>query len=651
MTKEAEYVELSTASATFAQGRYFTDPVKVPAPDTIPDQWTFDDETGVATGSTRTSNTITVQGLGPAVSVVYNVTGSGGIDKNGNGVYLAAQTLTNGDTFKARHTASGSASSATNTIVTAAPSGVTDTFRSVTAGTSGSWQLDPTEYTLSLLPLEIIKPRPDDETNVWARCRRAPAGEVWTHPIEIVGGDIPAHVEIINGGGSGVTVGEDWHDDNYMVLQIDNPVIGTYTITFRVTTQTLVTADRTITLTVLDKNDTNYFIWLDAVNGNDANPGTFVSPKQTLNGWYLNTYDSAATHAGKQVHYRTGTYNLNGITRVGSSLQQVFLRSNKPFVHCAREGETVTWDQQNLAYFRCDNTQVGDFYTSGLTHINVQVQENGVPRKQVFRMDSQKRRFTAFRNVYNGGGPTVFGTDGSNSSAIMLTGGDDNYATVTECDFIGCEAMMFVLMYNTHHAAISRCRVPVAYTEGNNPAWGFFIKGNENSYISITDIECINVGNTRPVFHMSSFTAHSKDHIELRYINCKQPAVMPVTLPRSAGGLALGQGDYNVPNAIYGQVHIYRCNLAITHMEPENLEDGPWLMEACAIEHDGTTTGGITLVNSPEVTRVAVQSPAINQFSVFNNLTATTGLLHPTTNLLMPAYEANRYTHGCEVPS
>lgn len=99
-------------------------------PDLIPDAFTFTDQTSVALSSLRTSNTITVSGLSPGYAVTFTVTGAGGIDKNGSGSYLSSQSLSNGDTFRAQHTSSGSVSTAVNTTVTA--NGISDTFTSTT---------------------------------------------------------------------------------------------------------------------------------------------------------------------------------------------------------------------------------------------------------------------------------------------------------------------------------------------------------------------------------------------------------------------------------------------------------------------------------------------------------------------------------------
>lgn len=104
------------------------------AADTTPDQFTFTDQNNVATSSTITSAAVTVAGIDAAATIT--VTG-GTYDINGSGSFTSDPgTVNNGDTVRARHTSSGSPSTATDTVVTIG--GVSDTFTSTTAAAAGS---------------------------------------------------------------------------------------------------------------------------------------------------------------------------------------------------------------------------------------------------------------------------------------------------------------------------------------------------------------------------------------------------------------------------------------------------------------------------------------------------------------------------------
>lgn len=97
-------------------------------PDTIPDAFTFTDQTDVARSSTITSAAITVSGIDSAATIT--VTG-GEYDINASGTFVSTSgTVDNGDTVRARHTSSASYLTAVNTVVTIG--GVSDTFSSTT---------------------------------------------------------------------------------------------------------------------------------------------------------------------------------------------------------------------------------------------------------------------------------------------------------------------------------------------------------------------------------------------------------------------------------------------------------------------------------------------------------------------------------------
>ena len=111
--------------------------------DRAPDAFGFTDQTGVASGSAVTSNTITVSGINTVAAI--SVTG-GEYSVNGGAYTSAAGTVNNGDTVTVRHTHSAGESTRIDTVVTIG--GVSATFSSVTAsatngggGSIGLWLL------------------------------------------------------------------------------------------------------------------------------------------------------------------------------------------------------------------------------------------------------------------------------------------------------------------------------------------------------------------------------------------------------------------------------------------------------------------------------------------------------------------------------
>jgi hypothetical protein len=100
------------------------------APDTRPRLFTLVDQTDVVASATITSAPITVSWINaPAAISVSGATGT--YNKNGGAYTAVAGTVVNGDVVRVRHTASGSAATAVNTILTIG--GRSDTFTSTTA--------------------------------------------------------------------------------------------------------------------------------------------------------------------------------------------------------------------------------------------------------------------------------------------------------------------------------------------------------------------------------------------------------------------------------------------------------------------------------------------------------------------------------------
>ena len=103
------------------------------AADVTPSGFDFTNQTGVALSSTRTSaNTITIGGMDTGVTASVTISG-GQYSKNLAGYSSQSGiTATNGDTFKVRHTSSGSNSTSTTTTLTVG--GVSGSFVSTTLG-------------------------------------------------------------------------------------------------------------------------------------------------------------------------------------------------------------------------------------------------------------------------------------------------------------------------------------------------------------------------------------------------------------------------------------------------------------------------------------------------------------------------------------
>jgi len=100
------------------------------ASDTIPDAFTFTDQSNVAVNTLVTSNSITVSGITSPAAISVS---DGEYSIRGGTFTLAPSMINNDDTVVVRHTSSANSTTATNTVLSIG--GVSDTFTSVTLAT------------------------------------------------------------------------------------------------------------------------------------------------------------------------------------------------------------------------------------------------------------------------------------------------------------------------------------------------------------------------------------------------------------------------------------------------------------------------------------------------------------------------------------
>ncbi len=125
----------------FAGGAFVNVNLDEPGTDTIPDAYDdFVDQFNVTAGSVRTSNSVTPVGYDAPTTISVS-----GADTeysiNFAAFTNAPGTLNPGESFRLRHTASGSASTTVTSNVDVG--GVTATFESTTAGAGGTGNISP----------------------------------------------------------------------------------------------------------------------------------------------------------------------------------------------------------------------------------------------------------------------------------------------------------------------------------------------------------------------------------------------------------------------------------------------------------------------------------------------------------------------------
>lgn len=426
--KTPDAVNFLSASATPSGGRYYTNADNIPAADETPTQFTFTDETGVTASATRTHAAITVAGLGAGVSVTFVATGAGGIDKNNSGVYASSQSLQNGDTFRVQHTASGSALGVVSTTVTAQPSGITDTFTSVTAdGSSGA-------LFESSQPLEVLMPKAAGSALVGLdsnnRVFRAYPGLPYRIPLCAIGGAFP-YAEWTTTVGT-IESYTDQKGETQYFLEVANPTANfAYVVTCEDGNGNTATSG-TVNVTVTSAGF--YFI---SPSGSDSNAGTLAAP--FLTGAPLQT---TAVSTNSIAYWRTGTYNTTALSKAANTGGAYTNGEERAeFGRCsiwmAYPGESPVID---IGY-----TGSGYPYDTGdskprlrLTGVGIWVEGLDVRNAMcmAFQVGRSGRRGAMFwRNTFTDCGP---GIDGGNSAFIMWiqtygSGGTPNTQAYGDC--------------------------------------------------------------------------------------------------------------------------------------------------------------------------------------------------------------------------
>lgn len=249
-------------------------------------------------------------------------------------------------------------------------------------GILADWQLKTGFYEPEAKPLVAIYPRPDLETNSYARHRKAYTGLEYTVPIKVNFGAYPYRYEIITKPISGtITLGQILTTSgdvlvrpaNYGLLTWDLPTAGTHTFTIRVYDQEHGRpSDSYVDITWQVVVSLTGHIFVDNSLGNNANDGlTPGTAFETIDGWYKAS-QLDATYQNYHVHYLAGTYIVDAFDPTNGSLN---LDDTKPLVHLSYNGAEVIFDQE-LARLKTESTSnsCDDMYFGGIKSINQKLQ-------------------------------------------------------------------------------------------------------------------------------------------------------------------------------------------------------------------------------------------------------------------------------------
>lgn len=179
------------------------------------------------------------------------------------------------------------------------------------------WQLPEGHWVAAKMPMTLVHPRPDSETNAWARHRKAYPGLEYRIPIAVQGGAYPFRYKIMDAP-TWLSIGETVWEADYGVLHGTPPLeedgSGTQKVKIRVYGQEYerATGD-TVGPTYLDAefelrvtSSTADFIFVDA-SAEKSGDGSIGSPLRTFA--EIIDGDAPSTFPGRTIYFRAGYYH------------------------------------------------------------------------------------------------------------------------------------------------------------------------------------------------------------------------------------------------------------------------------------------------------------------------------------------------------
>lgn len=336
------------------------------------------------------------------------------------------------------------------------------------ASAAPGWQLPTGYFVPAKMPMTVVFPRPDAETNTWARQRLAYADGTVAYrlPVAIQGGAYPFHFDLLSGP-PGMAIGQDIYNTDYgIVTWTPATTGGPYAVSVQVTDQELntVTVNWSVTAT------TTGFLFVDpkaSINGTGtkASPFNSVAPLFVLHG-------TTGAYPGAIVYFRSGTTVLSGPESIGN----VQLQSNaNPAVWLGYPGEDAIIDFSHSKVL-VDNQH--DVFVGGLHFMNAR---NDVTNAQFFFFNQNvaQNRMTFFENKFENIYDLASGD--SNQAAILFfnPGTLRQYFTLIGCSLNHYTAEI-VDVYAIKYGVIENNQLLAG--NGSSPWAGIFLKSDVQNF-------------------------------------------------------------------------------------------------------------------------------------------------------------------------
>jgi hypothetical protein len=479
-------------------------------------------------------------------------------------------------------------------------------------------------------PMIQVYPRPDTETNAWARHRWAyydGANAVrYKIPLGVSFGAFPYVFQLLSGP-PGMTIGAtSWQSGwsfaqamtaGYGYLQwTPTASVSGATVSVLVTDQQMNTL--TITFTVSTSSSTSQFIFIDSVHGNDSSGnGTISAPWASYSKAFGASY-SASVNAKALCYFRAGTYALPLYSDqdINSSDPLCELNtSTKPSALMGFPGDTAPIFTMTNVQF-ATNAGGADLFIQGLNPKGAQPSPTNGRFIWVTAAGNASARMTFDGNVWSN--PT-YGNGGSNCTGYFMDGDSSNlvpYTFINNCsetnrqsgfpgnNYIGCS------FYGAINCLVQGCSInqPGLNADG---AW-YFKSDVEN-------------GCLRGNFVLGSDVTHAFSMgQELNNDTFNTESCYNTLI--GGGGIFLGFGTYP-----FGTLWCYRNSIIGSNgIKTNATSGGHYVFDSNAAQGGSLPSGG------------NIQTDGLN-------LVKASGLLDSTTGNLTAAYVSYVGTVGAQI--
>jgi hypothetical protein len=328
-----------------------------------------------------------------------------------------------------------------------------------------AWQLPQDHFVAAKMPIRLVHPRPDSETNAWARHRKAYPGIEYRIPVSVQGGAYPFHYEILEGP-PGMRIGGQFGVADYGIVSwVPEAENASYPVRIRITDQELNYVETKFNVSVTTRG----FVFVDP-NAPEGGDGSISAPLRRFSQLHDNNNSEGTRFAGQIAYLRGGRHQ----TKDNGTGNYLELRADRnPAVILGYPGEYVELDATNAGIHIGGGASGDDFFASGFT------MKNSPPSRPNSRFlsfwNTSGNRSTMFEMAFEN---HVAGTEGNDNAHQIHYGAQDgwtDYVTFWSLKFRNYEKASIGSTYQTRYVVVEDCVFGFARA-GASPNAAVFMK-------------------------------------------------------------------------------------------------------------------------------------------------------------------------------